>query len=241
MNLFTVILHYGAVELTMRLHRQLLASDPGERDRILVFDNSAAQPYHQSWIRSDRNLYWAGAFESAVETLAARGATHVWFLNNDLEFMTRPPVIGRVRERLARAERLLGPVGVYSPAVTSNPYHPQMVELRGGQFRQTRYVDGIALLVSLEFWRRAGGLDHEGNPYGYGVDVWFSSRTEEFGFSCVVDHQVVIRHRYHSTAREVAGFLGKAAAAENEYLTQRLGNDYRSVMDRMARDFRELG
>jgi hypothetical protein len=31
MNLFTVILHYGAVERTMRLHRQLLASDPGER------------------------------------------------------------------------------------------------------------------------------------------------------------------------------------------------------------------
>ena len=101
MNLFTVILHYGAVELTMRLHRQLLASDPGERDRILVFDNSAEQPYPQAWVRSDRNLYWAGAFESAVETLAAKGVTHVWFLNNDLEFMTRPPVIGRVRERLA--------------------------------------------------------------------------------------------------------------------------------------------
>lgn len=41
------------------------------------------------------------------------------------------------------------------------------------------------------------------------------SRSAEFGFSCVVDHQVVIRHRYHSTAREVGGFLGKAAAAEN--------------------------
>lgn len=241
MNLFAVILHYGAVERTMRLHRQLLASDPGERDSVLVFDNCAAQPYPQAWIRSDRNLYWAGAFESVVETLAARGATHVWFLNNDLEFMTRPPVIGRARERLARAERLLGPVGVYSPAVTTNPYHPQMVELRGGQFRQTRYVDGIAPLVSLEFWRKAGGLDHEGNPYGYGVDVWFSSRSEEFGFSCVVDHQVVVRHRYHSTAREIDGFLEKAAAAEKAYLTRRLGHDYRAVMERMAADYRELG
>lgn len=57
----------------------------------------------------------------------------------------------------------------------------------------------------------------------------------------VVDHQVVIRHRYHYTAREVAGFLDKAAAAEKAYLMQRLGNDYRSIMDRMARDFRELG
>jgi GT2 family glycosyltransferase len=241
MSLFAVILHYGAVERTMRLHRQLLASDPGERERILVFDNCAAQPYPEAWMRSERNLYWAGAFETTVETLAARGATHVWFLNNDLEFMTRSPIIGRVRERLARAERLLGPVGVYSPAVTSNPYHPQMVELRGGQFRQTRYVDGIAPLVSLEFWRRAGGLDHEGNPYGYGVDVWFSSRSAECGFACVVDHQVVVRHRYHSTAREVDGFLEQAAAAEKSFLVLRLGHDYRAVMARMAGDYRELG
>lgn len=241
MNLFTVILHYGAVERTMRLHRQLLASDPAERDRILVFDNCAAQPYPQAWIRSERNIYWAGAFVSVVETLAARGASHVWFLNNDVVFMTKPPIIARARERLARAERLLGPVGVYSPAVTGNPYHPQMVELAGGQFRQTRYVDGIAPLVSLEFWRRGGGLDHDGNPYGYGVDVWFSSRSGAFGFSCVVDHQVVIRHRYHSTAREIDGFLEKAAAAEKAYLTRRLGHDYRAVMERMAADYRELG
>jgi hypothetical protein len=241
MNLFTVILHYGAVERTMRLHRQLLASDPGERESLLVFDNCAAQPYPQAWIRSDRNLYWAGAFEVVFEILAARGASHVWFLNNDVVFMTKPPVIARARERLARAERLLGPVGVYSPAVTGNPYHPQMVELAGGQFRQVRYVDGIAPLVSVDYWSGAGGLDHEGNAHGYGVDVWFSSRAAELGYSCVVDHQVVIRHRYHSTAREVGGFLQKAAAAEKAYLSRRLGPDYRQRMKLMAGDFRELG
>lgn len=241
MNLFTVILHYGPVDRTARLHRQLLEGDPAERDRILVFDNCAMELYPGAWSRSERNLYWAGAFEHVVEVLAERGASHVWFLNNDLLFMTRPPIIGRARERLARAERLAGPVGVYSPAVTSNPYHPQMVERTGGQFRQVRYVDGIAPLVSLELWRLAEGLDYGGNPYGYGVDVWLSARAAEHGFACVVDHQVVARHRYHSTAREVDGFMEKAAAAEKAYLSRRLGPGYRALMERLAGEFREFG
>jgi hypothetical protein len=241
MNLFTVILHYGSVERTARLHRQLLESDPAEHDRILVFDNCAPEPYPGAWSRSDCNRYWAGAFEYVVEVLTERGASHVWFLNNDLLFMTKPPIIGRARERLARAERLAGPVGAYSPAVTGNPYHPQMVELPGGQFRQVRYMDGIAPLVCLDCWRRVGGLDCGGNPYGYGVDIWFSIRAAEHGFACVVDHQVVARHRYHSTAREVDGFMEKAAAAEKAYLTQRLGPGYRVLMERMAGDFREFG
>lgn len=241
MSFFTVILHYGPVERTKRLHLQLLASDPGEHQRIMVFDNAAEDRYPDAWMRSKDNLYWVGAFERVMEILAARGATHVWFLNNDVLFLTGPPLIARARERLARAERLIGSVGIYSPAVTFNPYHPQMVERAGGQFRQVRYVDGIAPLVSLDCWRSVGGLDHEGNPYGYGVDVWFSSQAAELGFSCMVDHQMVIRHRYHSTAREVDGFLNKAAMAERTYLTRRFGPDYRTVMARMAGDFQELG
>jgi GT2 family glycosyltransferase len=173
--------------------------------------------------------------------LAGQGASHVWFLNNDALFVSKPPLIDRVLQRLARAERLIGPVGVYSPAVTANPYHPQMVELTGGQFRRVRYVDGIAPLVAVDFWRRAGGIDYDGNPFGYGVDVWFSSRARELGFACVVDHQVVIRHSYHSTAREVEGFLTRAAEAERTYLTARLGAGFKQALARLAEDFSEFG
>lgn len=240
MNPYTVILHYGPVERTKRLHEQLLESDPARRERILVFDNASPYPYEGAWLRAERNLYWAGALERVMGELAGRGASHVWFLNNDIFFVSKPPVIERACLRLTRAQRLAGPVGVYSPAVTANPYHGQMVERPGGQFRLVRYVDGIAPLISVDFWRRAGGVDFAGNPYGYGVDVWFSSRARELGFACVVDHQVVVRHRYHSTAREVDGFLERAAMAERNYLSERFGPDYRDKLLKMSGDFREM-
>lgn len=240
MNVYAVILHYGPVARTRRLHEQLLESDPARRDAILVFDNHSPDLFEGAWLRAEENLYWAGALERVMGILADRGASHVWFLNNDAFFVSKPPIIERACQRLVRAERLAGPVGVYSPSVTANPYHPQMVERSGGQYRQTRYVDGIAPLVSVDFWKRAGGVDFAGNPYGYGVDVWFSSRARELGFACVVDHQLVVRHRYHSTAREVDGFLGRAATAEKSYLSERFGPDYREVLKQMSGDFREM-
>jgi hypothetical protein len=191
-------------------------------------------------MRAEENLYWAGGLERVMEILADKGASHVWFLNNDLFFVSKRPLVERACLRLARAERLVGPVGVYSPTVTANPYHAQMVERPGGQYRQVRYVDGIAPLISVDYWRRAGGIDFANNPYGYGVDVWFSSRAQDLGFACVVDHQLVVRHKYHSTAREVDGFLARAARAETKYLSERFGLGYREHMQRMAGDFREI-
>jgi hypothetical protein len=241
MRVVTVILHYGPCSRTAGLHDQLLRADPGARGDIFVLDNSSPQPFVPAWKTNNSNLYWAGALEQVMRFWSSHGASHVWFLNNDIFFVTPPPLIGRVKARLSRAEDLVGPVGVYSPAVTSNPYHPQMVERPGGQFRLVRYVDGIAPLISVEFWRRAGGVDFKGNPYGYGVDVWFSSQAENHGFSCVVDHQLVVRHSYHSAAGEVDGFLQKAAGAEAEYLIRRLGPHYRARMQEMAEDVREFG
>jgi len=241
MRLVTVILHYGPVSRTQELYKQLLASDPEQRDSILVFDNASPEAYPGAWLRMDQNLYWAGAFEHTMQLLASQGATHVWFLNNDARFLTAAPLVNRAIFRLTRAERLLGPIGIYSPAVTMNPYHPQMIARRDRQFRKVRYVDGIAPLVSVQYWRECGGIDYQGNPYGYGVDVWFSCRAQDVGYFCVVDHQMVIRHRYHSSARELEGFMAVAAKAEDAFLRARLGADYKRVMAHLAADCREFG
>ena len=50
---------------------------------------------------------------------------------------------------LDRIEDRTGRVAIYSPSVTSNPYHAQMVRKPDGDFRTVTYVDGIAPLISL--------------------------------------------------------------------------------------------
>ncbi|WP_126376833.1 hypothetical protein [Desulfovibrio ferrophilus] len=239
-SLAIVILHYGKPELTAKLERQLKAdvqNSKGLNIPVLVLDNAAPQLYPDSWQRLDENLYWAGAFEWAMRRLSEEGFKRVWFLNNDLYFVSRPPLVGSVVGRLARMEIALGRVGIYAPSVTSNPYHPQMEQRSQAQFRQVNLVDGIAPLVHVDAWREAGGLAFGMNPFGYGVDLDFSARVAKAGWVLAVDHQVCVRHIYHSTARTVDGFMDTAARAEAEFLAQRFGPDWRETLRRLKNDF----
>ena len=225
-----VILHYGPASRTAALHRQLLADDAPWRGQIRVLDNASPEPFPDAWARTEQNLYWAGALEYALRLCGEQGASHLWFLNNDLLFDSPAPHIERAWTRLAHIEKELGRVGVYSPSTLANPYHAQMVQRPGSQWRRAAYVDGIAPLLSLDCVRELGGLDCAGNEYGYGVDAWLSWRAGQAGWGVVVDDQVVVRHRYHSTAREQDGFLSRAAAAEESYMAARFGPDWRAAL-----------
>jgi len=219
-----VILHYGSLDLTAKLQGQLRQSDPDWAGRLLVLDNAAKEPFPLAWKRLPENLHWAGALDFACRALAAEGFSHVWFMNNDIDFISAPPHLGRAWDRLAWIEGRLGrPAGLYSPAATANPYHPQMVAKAGCQYRTASLIDGIAPLIRLECLEAVGGLDFGENPYGYGVDVWLSLRAHRAGWPVVVDNQVVLRHAYHTTARQCEGFLALAAAAERDFLAARLG------------------
>ncbi|TVM18406.1 hypothetical protein DPQ33_06570 [Oceanidesulfovibrio indonesiensis] len=235
-----VVLHYGDPALTARLHRQLLAADPEWSERIFVLDNAAPQPYPGAWLRLDANIYWAGALEYVVDTFAAQGVRKLWFLNNDVLFVSDPSYIGRALARLKRLEKSGTPVGCWAPAVRSNPYHPQMVVNPHMQVSEVALVDGIAPLLDLQAVAAAGGVDCLNNPYGYGVDLVLSRRIAEAGFRLVVDQQIVIRHTYHATARTVDGFMDKAARAEANYLASHLGPRYQDELTRWKsyrRDF----
>ncbi len=236
LRLLVIILHYGRVALTRRLHEQLLHSDPAWRERILVLDNHAPEPYPGAQARTPENLYWAGGLELAVSLARERGASHLWFLNNDFVFVTDPPHIGRAWGRLQRIEKIAGRVGVYSPSATTNPYHPQMIRDPERQYRLAKYVDGIAPLFSLDCLDAIGGVDCADNRYGYGVESVLSLRASEAGWNVGVDCQCAVRHRYHSTAKEVDGFLALAAAAERSYLTRRLGPDYKARLRALGRE-----
>ncbi|MDC7217761.1 MAG: hypothetical protein PQJ28_01925 [Spirochaetales bacterium] len=71
--------------------------------------------------------------------------------------------------------------------------------------------------------------------------VWNSLALYRAGFPVVVDHQVTIRHIYHSTAKKVEGFLAIAAEAQQKYMADRLGDNYEDVLKQelaSCRDFR---
>ena len=220
-----VILHYGSPETTMRLYEQLRRSDP--ETAVLVLDNAAPHPFPGAWKRLDANLYWAGALAYAARAARDAGHTHLWFLNNDILFASKAPHLARALGRLGVLETVVGPVGMASPAFLKSPYHPQMVARPDGQCREVRVMDGVAPIIRLESLEAVGGVDFDGNPFGYGVDLMLSSRMHEAGWKLVVDHQIVVNHRHHTSARAVPGFLEAAAAAEAAYLASRLGSEYR--------------
>jgi len=235
--LAVVILHYGRPDMTRRLHRQLLQSDPQWSNNIFVVDNNSPQPYPEAWQRLENNLYWAGALDYCLRFFAARGQDRVWFLNNDLFFISPGPHLKRAWARIQALEKKIGPMGVYSPSFEQHPYHPQMIAVPDRAYRRTSFVDGVAPLISLNCWRDLGGLDFQGNPQGYGVDIFFSLSASRAGWPVIVDHQVRVRHIHHSSARTIPGFLESAALREKLYLEQRLGPDYRSVLEHAKKDF----
>lgn len=229
MRLAVCILHYGKSAVTAIVHRQFLQSDPDRADDIFVLDNASPEPYETAWKRLDENVYWGGAFAWAVEAFRAAGYTHLWFCNNDMVFLSPAPYCRRVCARIGWLEKQ-GKVGIYSPSVTANPYHPQMISRAGEECRRAAYVDGIAPVVSLECVNSLGGLDLADNVYGYGVDVWLSYRAARSGWGVWVDHTLVLRHIYHLTARERPGFLGTAAKAEDNYMAKRFGSAWRETL-----------
>ena len=235
-RLLTVVLHYGDPRSTSRLHGQLAAQSGGMDVRVL--DNAAPTAFDGAWKRLPENVYWAGALSRTLAEAEAEGFTHLWFLNNDVVFLRSGSLVGYAWHRLRQLESRLGRIAVYSPSVTANPYHRHMERLEGGNCRSVSYVDGIAPLISLDYWREAG-LDCAGNPIGYGVDVFFSLQAPRLGWRLVVDHTLVMRHRYHETARSVPGFMAEAARQEHAFLNARLGPDHRRILHRLSLEFVE--
>lgn len=236
MRLLAVILHYGEPALSRELCRVLREADPARAHDVRVLDNAAPLPYDGAWRREPENRFWAGALDLCMGLARSEGFSHLWFLNNDIRFLA-PPALTGVEARLARLELALGaPIGLWSPAITVNPYHPQMCPKKGAPshaVRQVRLLDGVAPVFNLEAVADGCTLDAADNPRGYGVDLWLSLRVAAAGKPVLVDQSVIIRHRAHSTARTVPGFLSQAAQDEDRFCTARLGPNWRERLEAM--------
>lgn len=240
MRALAIILHYGNPALAKGLAETLLRADPDAQGRVQVFDNAAPEPYAGAWRRAPENVFWAGALTACLEAAREQHCTHLWFLNNDIRLISPPPFLSRIEARLRRLEALTSKtVGLWSPAENSSPYHPQMVA-RCGEAMLTPLIDGIAPLFNLEAVAAVGGVDAADNLPGYGVDMWLSLRLYRAGWLTVVDPHVQIRHRRHTTAKTISGFMETAARLEDTFLRKRLGPDWRTLLEHLKQDVMPL-
>lgn len=241
-RVLAVILHYGNPNLSRELARTLRQADTKREGDIRILDNAAPNPVPEAWHREPQNCFWAGALQVCLNLAHTEGFTHLWFLNNDVRFL-RPPALRSIEARLNHLQSLLGrAVGLWSPSITVNPYHPQMLPVpphappQGAlpifpQVRQVRLVDGVAPLLNITAVQDAGGLDAHDNPQGYGVDMWLSYRMVARGWPVLVDQTVTLRHKAHTTARTVDGFLREAALCEHNFCSARLGAGWREYLE----------
>ncbi len=237
MRALAVVLHYGRSDPARNLTETLLRNDPGARGRVVVFDNASPAPYAGAWQRVPENIFWAGALELCLKTAREQGYTHLWFLNNDIRFVSPPPFLSRAEARLQRLEKLTGKtVGIWSPAVESSPYHPQMLPVPDAEAALTPLVDGIAPLINLPAVEDVGGLDAADNPRGYGVDMWLSLRLYRAGLLTLVDPLIRIRHKHQATARTIPGFMQLAARQEESFMHRRLGSGWREFLEQLKQD-----
>lgn len=231
MSICVVILHYGNPALSLELARTLRMADAARSAHIRIFDNAAPSPCPDAFARAEQNLFWGGALCRCLELAEQEGFSHLWFLNNDIRFLS-PPSLTALEARIARLDKAFArPVGLWSPAVAVNPYHPHMCpsgELHA--LRRVRLLDCVAPLLRLEAVQDAGGLDSHDNPKGYGTDMWLSWRVSEKGWPVLVDQDIVIRHRPHTSAKGIAGFLEEAAVDEADFCARRFGPHWRTLL-----------
>lgn len=241
MRIATIILHYGNPKLTEKVYRALCEktsqSDIVESS-IFVFDNASQVPYPNAWKRSSSNLYWAGALSYCFLLVKEMGFTHLWFLNNDITFIGNGSYLAKAYASIQRIERVTGKlVGIWSPSLMYNSYHPQMCNRKDFSYSQVKLIDGVAALYNLTCLDSIGGIDALDNLYGYGVDLWISIRSDRKGWLLVVDHSMVIRHIQHGSAKNIKGFIETAAFSEEVFFRKRLGIEWKQQIESMKEQY----
>jgi GT2 family glycosyltransferase len=204
--LFIAVPVYGQHDYTHAIVEDL----EREGADFLIVDNQGDYPKlgDEPVIRPGENLGWAGGSDLGFRMAFSDGYSHAMTLNNDTR-ISKGFVAALLDPRLPEDAGIIGPVyddpfGFKSMQAEFDGYAADYRPV--SRYRRVSAVDGTALVLTREAWRRAGGLDlRTFGRYGWGVDMDLSFRVQQAGFGVYVTEMAFINHFGRKTAHAVYG------------------------------------
>ncbi len=220
-----IVLNWNSIEDTLKCLRSLRAVKYPDIEVLVIDNGSRDNPkdvirHRHPWVhfvRSDRNLGFAGGNNRGIEIALERKAEYVLLLNNDAT------IASNAVAELVRACQSSHETGVVGPKVMSHvqpgciqsagfairdgrafwlKLRGSQIEMRGlgeldeGQFDKVTEVDavsGCAMLLRSEVVERIGPLEER--LFAYWEDVEFCLRARQAGFQCLYVPTAIIWHR----------------------------------------------
>lgn len=214
-----VVVHFGDPATTRRMLRKLAASTVPLRTVVVDNDGGFVGSTEVDVLRTRQNLGFAGGCNMGARHALSRGASFVWFLNNDAEPI--PDSLGQLLETAAtcRPACLVGSLEIdprdadpQGPWANRAPVLPSA--LRGrvravrGRLTTVDFLSGFSMLASRPAFEQVGFIDE--SFFHYFEDVDFGLRAVLAGADVVLDCGAPITHRR-------ATILGSGSELETYY------------------------
>jgi GT2 family glycosyltransferase len=205
-SLFITVPVYGQHDYTHAVVEDL----EREGADYLIVDNQGDYPKlgDEQVLRPGENLGWAGGSDLGFRLAFSDGYTHAMTLNNDTR-LSKGFVAALLDSRLPDDTGIVGPLydDPFGFTAMQAEFDGEAADYAPvPRYRRVSAVDGTALVLTREAWRRVGGLDlRTFGRYGWGVDMDLCFRMTEAGFGVYVTEMAFINHFGRKTAHAVYG------------------------------------
>jgi GT2 family glycosyltransferase len=186
----------------------LLGDLERERAEYLIIDNRGDYPIISSErvIRPGENLGWAGGSDLGFRIAFSEGYSHAMTLNNDTR-ISKGFAAALIDPRLPADAGIVGPLIDHGFPCAEADQKPDAANYAPrSRYRTVPAVEGTALMLSRECWRRIGGLDlRTFGRYGWGIDLDLALRARKAGYGLYTTEMAYINHFGHKTANAQFG------------------------------------
>jgi GT2 family glycosyltransferase len=213
-----VILNYNHPDDTLACLRALQKTDQGKMVTYFVVDNSPSPNtsalLHQSfpqaiYIRSPRNLGFAGGNNLAIRKILKQDYTHLLIINPDVQVGKRffTPLLSHFQDKdvsivapaivhIQKNIKMYGLEGKVNWSL-AKPEHRNIKKLRSNKPINCEFVTFACALISVENFHRVGLLDEQ--YFMYFEDVDYCLTTKRYGFKIILDPSVIVTHHTSSS------------------------------------------